>query len=125
MLCNETPSMGLLFFTIKIYIACPENFEQPGYLIWSTTQELLLFCYLNFNFNHFLELNSHCSGLEFHLITKLISWFVSCLGNSTTLEVVGMNLICYDDCSRETTGTRSIKCFNITAYSLLILHLLN
>ena len=48
MLCIATPSVGLLFFNIQIYIALLEKFEQPGF-VESTAQILLLSCYLNIN----------------------------------------------------------------------------
>ena len=59
MLCNATPPEGLLFFCCQNLYSLTGNFELPGYIFWSTTQELR-YSYLsilldpNINFNHFL-----------------------------------------------------------------------
>ena len=51
MLCNKTPTVSLMIFYRQA-----KSFEQPGYVFWSTAQELPLSCYPNINFNNLLIL---------------------------------------------------------------------
>ena len=44
-LCNETQLVGLLIFTVQMYVSLLENIEQPNYVYWSTTQVSLLSFY--------------------------------------------------------------------------------